>query len=133
ACSRSRAILHAIAIEFAHATANKTPHLAGLPYILNMVSPMEKQQAIELIRGYPFNNSAGLLVERLMPSARLIVCDDQGGRNGASPRSYLGGLPSLPADAVWPVWDRKDFLSGQIARLEQQFKANPRATGLRDI
>jgi uncharacterized protein YwqG len=47
--------------------------------------------------------------------------------------SHFGGLPSLSRETEWPVWDRHDYLIDKIERWEKQFKANPRATGLRDI
>jgi uncharacterized protein YwqG len=94
---------------------------------------MDKEQAVDLIRGSSLVEHASILIEHLLPSARLVVNDDPGEDVEDPTASHFGGLPSLPRDAAWPVWDRRDYLSGQIARLEANFRANPRATGLRDI
>jgi len=93
---------------------------------------MDKQQAIEVIAGSCLSKHADVLVRHLLPSVRLVVLDEPGD-SADSMASHFGGLPSLPPDATWPVWDKHDFLTRQIKRLEEQFKANPRATGLRDI
>jgi uncharacterized protein YwqG len=100
---------------------------------LNIHITMDKQQAIDMIRGSALAERADRLIEQLVPSARLVVHDDGGGTAKNSVVSHFGGLPSLPPGATWPVWDRHDFVSGQIERLEAKFRANPRATGLRDI
>ncbi len=94
---------------------------------------MEKEQAIDMIRRCRLRVRAGLLIEQLLPSARLIV--DGGSNNSfdASVGSHFGGLPHLPAGVTWPEWDKHDYLNAQVERLEAQFRANPRATGLRDI
>jgi uncharacterized protein YwqG len=94
---------------------------------------MDKQQAIDTIRGCGLAGRADLLIGQLLPSARLVVRDGGEGSPKDSVVSHFGGLPSLPPGAAWPVWDRREYLSANIARLEVQFRANPRATGLRDI
>lgn len=94
---------------------------------------MDKKEAMDVITSSNLSGQADLLIEHLLPSARLVVHEGGPGSVEDSVASYLGGLPSLPGHAAWPTWDRHDFLSGQIARLEAKFKANPRATGLRDI
>jgi hypothetical protein len=94
---------------------------------------MDKNQAIELIRQSSLSVDTDLLVEHLLPSARIVVCDGPGECAEYVMASHFGGLPSLPRNAAWPVWDNCDFQKGQIARLEDKFRANPRATGLRDI
>ena len=94
---------------------------------------MDKQQAIDAIRGSSLSGQADLLIEHLLPSARALVQEDRGGTVPDPVSSHLGGLPSLPHDAKWPVWDSRDYLSRKIARLEDKFRSNPRATGLRDI
>lgn len=94
---------------------------------------MDKKQAIDLIRGSCLHEQANNLIEQLLPSARIVVHEDPGGSVVDSANSHFGGLPYLPRNASWPVWDRRDFLNAKITRLEDQFQANPSATGLRDI
>jgi hypothetical protein len=93
---------------------------------------MDINQAIDLIRGTRLCAQADSLIQHLLPSARVIVDNELGGSVNDFAVSHFGGLPSLPHDCVWPVWDRRNYLSRQIARLEEQFRANPRAIGLRD-
>jgi uncharacterized protein YwqG len=94
---------------------------------------MDREQAVGLIRANSLLEQADAIIEQLLPSARIRVHDDSGKRIEDSPTSHFGGLPSLPRNVSWPVWDRRDYLSALITRLEQQFQANPRAIGLRDI
>jgi uncharacterized protein YwqG len=94
---------------------------------------MEKEQAADIIRGSSLSRHADLLIGQLAPSARLIVEDEPTNHGGGSLLSHLGGLPSLPACATWPTWDKRDFLTGQISRREERFKKHPRATFLRDV
>jgi uncharacterized protein YwqG len=94
---------------------------------------MDKEQAKDMIRGSGLALRGDLLIEHLLPSARLVIHDDAERSVNDSVVSHFGGVPSLPPGATWPVWDRHDFLSGQIARFEAKFRANPRATALHDI
>jgi hypothetical protein len=94
---------------------------------------MDKKQAVDLIRKCGLSRQADLLCDHLLPSARLVVHEDSEPSVEDSVGSHFGGLPSLPRDVTWPVWDRREFVNGQIARLEDKFRANPRAIGLRDI
>jgi hypothetical protein len=90
-----------------------------------------KLQSIEIIRQSSLSQHAEILGESLLPSARIIVLGDD--EKPEPFHSHFGGQPSLPCDISWPEWDSRDFVIGQITRLEARFKANPRATGLRDI
>jgi uncharacterized protein YwqG len=94
---------------------------------------MNKEQAVDLIRGSELYEQADILIDYLLPSARIVVHDDsrEGVEDSAS--SYFGGLPCLTQDAVWPLWDKGEYLNAQIAHLEARFRENPQATGLRDI
>lgn len=94
---------------------------------------MDKKQAIDLIRESSLSGVADILIECLLPSARLDVREHPGRDIEDSVTSHFGGLPSMPRGVAWPVWDRHDFLISQIARFENRFRENPRATGLRDI
>lgn len=94
---------------------------------------MKKEQAIELIRKSGVPRYATAIVNHLMPSARVLVCDELAESNAGELTSHFGGLPWLPADAAWPEWDRRESLKSRIARTEKSFQANPRATGLRDM
>lgn len=93
---------------------------------------MEKQEAIDAIRGSSLFGQADVLIEHLLPSARVVPQDELARTVQDSLASHLGGLPSLPRDAKWPVWDSRDQLRDQIARNEERFRSNPKATGLRD-
>ncbi len=75
---------------------------------------------------------ADLITEQLFPSVRISIRDDLDGDSDGSTISHFGGLPFLPSGLEWPRWDRKGFLEARIARYEERFRANPRATGLRD-
>jgi uncharacterized protein YwqG len=94
---------------------------------------MDKEQAVDQIRGSHLAQHADILLKYLLPSARLIVQEAPEIADEDRTTSHLGGLPSLPRGAAWPVWDKRDYLNGQIAHWEAQFRANPRATGLRDV
>lgn len=93
---------------------------------------MDQEQAIDLIRGSSLSEYADILIEHLLPSVRIMVHDDAGEDVDKSAGSYFGGLPFLPRGTTWPLWDRRDYLNSTIARLEADYQANPRATGLRD-
>ncbi len=85
-----------------------------------------------MIRGWRLPLREDLVIEHLLPSARIVIHEgDQA--SVSDPVSHFGGLPSLPPGTKWPVWDRYDFLSGQIARFEAKYRANPHLTGLHDI
>jgi uncharacterized protein YwqG len=86
----------------------------------------------DTIRRSRLGNHAETLIALLRPSARIVVHDEASGAHG-SIGSHFGGLPLLPKDASWPRWDKHDLLVAQIARAEETFWKNPRATGWRDI
>jgi uncharacterized protein YwqG len=92
---------------------------------------MDYQQAIERIENSSLSRWAKSLVDLLKPSARVVLRETQGPSGDFS--SHFGGLPAVPDGWMWPTWDRSDYVSDKIKRLEDQFNANPRATGLRDI
>jgi uncharacterized protein YwqG len=94
---------------------------------------MKREQAIEIIRKSALAKYVDLLAENLMSSARICVRDHQESGSGQPGASHFGGLPALAGEATWPLWDKRQFLNAEISRLEGKFKANPRATGLRDI
>lgn len=94
---------------------------------------MEINKAVELIRNSALAEQADLLIKRLLPSTRLVVDDGPGGSDEGLAVSRFGGLPSMPRRMDWPVWNKREYLQAEIERLEKRFKANPRATGLRDI
>ena len=85
----------------------------------------------DAIRRSRLANHAETLIALLQPSARIIVHDEAPTADGSS--SHFGGLPLLPEGTAWPRWDKHDLLVAQIARAEESFKKNPRATGLRDM
>jgi len=93
---------------------------------------MEKNQAIDVIRRSGLSRYADLLIEHLLPSARVVLHDASAGSDD-SVASHFGGLPSLPSGVNWPAWDRRNYLSAQITRLEDKFRATARLIGLRDI
>jgi len=93
---------------------------------------MTSDEAIELIRSSAIAERADALIRHLRPSARIVVRDEPLDRKAGSSVSQFGGSPSLPAGTPWPVWDRREYQTSEIARLERMFKANPRATGIRD-
>lgn len=94
---------------------------------------MEREQAIALIRNECPSGVADILVEQLQESARLVPSNAGTLTHNDSPTSHLGGSPSLPPGVPWPVWDNREYLNAEIARLEDRYRRNPRATGLRDI
>ena len=94
---------------------------------------MNRQAAIDAIRNSRLARHADSLIERLEPSVRLIVDEGPAAAPVEAAGSHFGGLPSLPAAADWPLWDKHDFLQAQIARSEEAFKKNPRATLFRDM
>jgi hypothetical protein len=94
---------------------------------------MNRREAIGLIGGCSPPGRADLLVEHLLPSARIVVRDGPGDSVEDSAASRLGGVPALPRGENLPLRARHDYVSAQIARLEEKFKATPRATGLRDF
>jgi len=102
------------------------------PAALRYIAMMDRQQAIEMIRGSPLAEFAELLIGQMLPSARLIVAED-GGEEAGARASHFGGLPILPRSFEWPRWDRDVLLRSEISRLDEKFQKNPRATGLRDI
>ncbi len=91
---------------------------------------MNKQLAIDVIRGSNLSERADSLIEHLLPSARIAVRQDIVEAFPDPLVSYLGGLPSLPHDAQWPMWDSRDHINDRITRLESMFQSNPRAIGL---
>jgi uncharacterized protein YwqG len=94
---------------------------------------MDKDQAISVIRRDCPSAIADLLTRQLQASARLVRGSTGEATRGGSPTSHLGGMPWLPPGVDWPVWDNREYLNAEIARLEDRFRTNPRATGLRDI
>ncbi len=93
---------------------------------------MDEAQAIEIIRRSYFSEHADVVIEHLLPSARIYVEDESTAMDVDGMVSHFGGLPTLPKGSTWPVWDKREFLISQATSLEEQFKANPRAIGLRD-
>lgn len=91
---------------------------------------MNKQQAIDAVRTSSLSGRADVLIEQLLPSARVLMQDDLEGTAPDLVASQLGGAPSLPLDVMWPVWDSRDLLRDRIGRLEHRFRSNPKATGL---
>lgn len=94
---------------------------------------MDMIQAEEVIRRSSLAGEAELLIKHLLPSARVVVREPLESSAKSSNTSRFGGMPLLPHGQLWPTWDKREFLSGQVARLQEKFRANPRATGLRDI
>jgi uncharacterized protein YwqG len=93
---------------------------------------MNRLSAVDAIRQSRLAKYAEALIALLEPSARIVVGDEPEA-SGRSGRSHFGGLPSLPEGAAWPRWDKHDLLAAQIARAEESFKQNPRATLWRDM
>jgi uncharacterized protein YwqG len=94
---------------------------------------MEREEAVKIIRESIPADHVDLLVDNLMPSARVLVDAETETSGDAAAHSHFGGLPLFPPVVSWPLWDKRDFLNAQASRLEAKFKSNPRATGLRDI
>lgn len=99
---------------------------------------MNKTAAIDAICRSRVANHAEALIALLEPSARILVHDEaradpRGSLRSRTVKSHFGGLPALAKDAIWPRWDRQDLLKAQIARAEETFKKNPRATAFRDM
>ncbi|HVA45568.1 MAG TPA: YwqG family protein [Pirellulales bacterium] len=91
------------------------------------------ERVTEEIRASALSEYADVLVQELRPSARLVVREAIVDHAELGLRSHLGGIPLLPRGIEWPMWDKRDFLQGQILRLEEKFEQDARASGLRDI
>lgn len=81
---------------------------------------MEREEAIELIRISAPAEHVEVVVNYLNPSARVIVRDDEVDGDSRSTVSHFGGIPSLPQDSTWPVWDRREYLENEIAQIEKR-------------
>jgi len=92
---------------------------------------MDRQHAVDIIHSN-FPEHAIVLAEELLPSARIQILD-QNQSTAVELSSFFGGMPFLPVSKKWPTWDKREYLRAKARRLELQFEANPRATGLRDI
>jgi uncharacterized protein YwqG len=92
----------------------------------NILGPMNREQAIELIRDPALSEYAETLVSYLSPSARITVHDAPAGGSDRSTASHFGGLPSLPENAAWPDWDKTAYLKAAIETLEKQIEARAR-------
>jgi uncharacterized protein YwqG len=101
---------------------------------------MEREEAIELIRGSALAGHADKLENDLGPSARLIVRDENENLSNRLDLSHLGGVPALPEGIDWPVWDKREYLKSELAMVEKRlefFAAKPaeqpeRIPGLRE-
>jgi uncharacterized protein YwqG len=94
---------------------------------------MDKKQAVETIRDSHLGDAADLLIERLLPSARIIVANDPTESMTELESSCFGGLPPLPPGVTWPVWDRTELLKADIARRELEFRDKPIPRGMARI
>jgi uncharacterized protein YwqG len=84
---------------------------------------VNRQEAVDFIRSSALAEHADALIQHLAPSARLIV-GDSAERADHLTVSHFGGLPSLPENAAWPVWDKRQFLTAEIASLEKRYEAH---------
>ncbi len=75
---------------------------------------------------------ADVLIRHLAPSARIVLDEQPADQRDGTAASHFGGLPTLPAGAKWPRWDRGDQLRDEIAGMERLFREKPEAIGLRD-
>ncbi|HUG89418.1 MAG TPA: DUF1963 domain-containing protein, partial [Planctomycetaceae bacterium] len=91
---------------------------------------MEKVDAEALVRASGLSAEVEIILDQLLPSARIVVDGDGGTEDSFV--SHFGGVPWLPADEAWPRWDKRGYLEAEIARLEERFRNNPRLTGARD-
>jgi uncharacterized protein YwqG len=86
---------------------------------------MERAEAIELIRASGIGHeNVDAVLERLLPSARIVVQEDQSASKRKRSNSHFGGLPSLPTDVEWPRWDKRALVRSKIARLEERAKSH---------
>jgi hypothetical protein len=92
----------------------------------NRATSINKTQAIELIRRSGLSDQADLLIEHLLPSARIVVHDGPAEKAMAS---YYGGLPTLPSGTPWPTWDKYDLRLAEVTRLENDSKQIPKRLG----
>lgn len=86
---------------------------------------MDRQHAIDIIRASPLAEVEDVLIENMLPSARLVV-DAEDAVGGGERSSHFGGLPSLPRSVEWPRWDQDAYLRAEIARYEEQLTNDPR-------
>jgi len=95
---------------------------------------MEKKEATKLIRSSALSRDAkALLLEHLLPSARITAKPLPADSTDTSVRSYFGDLPHLPEGVAWPLWDNREYYDAKIAHYEEKYRKNPRLTGLRDL
>jgi uncharacterized protein YwqG len=92
---------------------------------------LELHDAIDLVREALPASQADLVVEHLLPSARIVVHYETDSVTDTT-SSHFGGVPLMPRGMDWPMWDRTKFLTEEIKRSETRFQANPQATGPRD-
>ena len=84
---------------------------------------MQREQAIDLIRSSPLAEFEEILINHLLPSARIIVRDKPEGGSAHLTASFFGGLPLLPENMTWPTWDKSEHLKAEIASLEKRLDA----------
>jgi len=84
---------------------------------------MQREDAIALIRSSPLAEYGEKLVDNLSPSVRIIVSDETENDSGRPISSYFGGQPCFPENAMWPEWDKRDFLEAEIASIQKRFDA----------
>jgi uncharacterized protein YwqG len=91
----------------------------------HILGAMTRDRAIGLIRSSAVAEYADALIHHLRPSVRIIVRDEPVERNHES-LSHFGGLPFLPEDAKWPVWDKREFITRNLAWKEDWFEKESR-------
>jgi Domain of unknown function (DUF1963) len=89
----------------------------------NILGIMQREEAIELIRTSALAEYSETLVNYLSPSARIIICDETENDSDRQPTSYFGGQPSIPVNATWPDWDKRNYLEAELASLQKRFDA----------
>jgi uncharacterized protein YwqG len=94
---------------------------------------MDKTEAISVVRNSGLAHHADRLIQSLLPSARLVICDKAANDAEGCANSHLGGLPRLPLGTVWPLWDKRELFWRQVSRFEDKLKGGPAATGLHEI
>src|SRR5579863_2923963 len=78
---------------------------------------MTRDEALDRIRSSSLAEHTDELAKLLQPSVRFTVLGDL--PDSGSVRSHFGGLPHLPTNVAWPVWDKTDHLNAAIRRLEE--------------
>jgi hypothetical protein len=67
----------------------------------NILGIMQREEAIELIRNSPLAEYGDMLVDYLLPSARIIVSDETEG-SGRLSASYFGASHLYPRTRLGP-------------------------------